>query len=313
MKITEDILIRFLKCETTPEEEVAILDWLDADPENTKTLDRIDFQFNAAILHSEAKTDSVEKKNCFIKKLISYCAAAVIAAVIAVGNGLYQAKKTRTEVEGLMTSISVPAGQRICMTLQDGSRVWLNAGSTIEYPNIFSKDCRSVKLSGEAFFDVTTDKERPFIIETFAYGVEVLGTKFNVEADAVDSEFSTALLEGSVRLKENATGSTMTLTPGEKAELIQGRLTRSRITNPDEYLWTDGIISLQCDSFSELLKRLEKAYDVRFVVKLPHDPVVHCKGKIRVSDGIEHAMEILRMGTDFEYEINHSSNEIYIH
>ncbi|MBQ3245928.1 MAG: FecR family protein [Bacteroidales bacterium] len=312
MKITEDILIRFLKCETTQDEEVAILDWLDADPENIKTLNSIDFQFNAAILHSETKAEPAKKKS-FLHRLIAYSAAAVIAAVIAVGNGMYQVKKTRSEMESLMTSISVPAGQRICMTLQDGSRVWLNAGSTMEYPNIFREDCRTVKLSGEAFFDVTTDKERPFLIETFACNVEVLGTKFNIEANAVDSEFSTALLEGSVRLTENSTGSPMILKPGEKAELIQGRLRRSRITNPDEYLWTDGIISLQCDSFSELLKRLEKAYDVRFVVKLPNDPVVHCKGKIRVSDGIEHAMEILRMGTDFEYEINHSSNEIYIH
>ena len=288
------------------------MDWLDADPENIKTLNSIDFQFNAAILHSETKAEPAKKKS-FLHRLIAYSAAAVIAAVIAVGNGMYQVKKTRSEMESLMTSISVPAGQRICMTLQDGSRVWLNAGSTMEYPNIFREDCRTVKLSGEAFFDVTTDKERPFLIETFACNVEVLGTKFNIEANAVDSEFSTALLEGSVRLTENSTGSPMILKPGEKAELIQGRLRRSRITNPDEYLWTDGIISLQCDSFSELLKRLEKAYDVRFVVKLPNDPVVHCKGKIRVSDGIEHAMEILRMGTDFEYEINHSSNEIYIH
>ena len=312
MKITEDILIRFLKCETTPEEEVAILDWLDADPENIKTLNSIDFQFNAAILHSETKAEPAKKKT-LLKRIIAYSAAAVIAAAIVIGNGMYQAGKARTEMESLMTSISVPAGQRICMTLQDGSRVWLNSGSTMEYPNIFRKDCRKVNLSGEAFFDVTTDKERPFIVETFACDIEVLGTKFNVEADAVDSEFSTALLEGSVRLSENISGTKMILKPGEKAELIQGRLRRSRITNPDEYLWTDGIISLQCDSFSELLNRLEKAYDVRFVVKLPNDPVVHCKGKIRVSDGIEHAMEILRMGTDFEYEINHSSNEIYIH
>lgn len=312
MKITEDILIRFLKCETTAEEEVAILDWLDADPENIKTLNRIDFQFNAAILHSEIPAEPVKKKN-FLHRLIAYSAAAVIAAAIAIGNGMHQARKARTEMESLMTSISVPAGQRICMTLQDGSRVWLNAGTTMEYPSIFRKDCRTVKLSGEAFFDVTTDKDRPFIIETFACNVEVLGTRFNVEADAVDSEFSTALLEGSVRLTENSTGALMTLKPGEKAELIKGRLRRSRITNPDEYLWTDGIISLQCDSFSELLNRLEKAYDVRFVVKLAKEPIVHCKGKIRVSDGIRHAMEILRMGTDFEYEINHSSNEIYIH
>lgn len=311
MKITENLLIRFLKCETTPEEEVAILDWLDADPENIKTLDRIDFQFNATVLHSEIQKDNVPKSR--VKKLISFSAAAILAVAIAIGNGVLQTRKMRTEMESLTTSISIPTGQRIDMTLQDGSRVWLNSNSTLEYPNIFRKDDRQVKLSGEAFFDITKDPERPFIIETFACNIEVLGTKFNVEANAADSEFSAALLEGSIKLTDKTTGANMLLKPGEKAELIHGELRRSKITNPDEYLWTDGIISLQSSSFSELLKRFEKAYDVRFVVKLTDEPVVHCKGKIRISDGINHAMEILQMGTDFEYAINHSSNEIYIY
>lgn len=311
MKITENLLIRFLKCETTPEEEVAILDWLDADPENIKTLDRIDFQFNATVLHSEIQKDNVPKSR--VKKLISFSAAAILAVAIAIGNGVLQTRNMRTEMESLTTSISIPTGQRIDMTLQDGSRVWLNSNSTLEYPNIFRKDDRQVKLSGEAFFDITKDPERPFIIETFACNIEVLGTKFNVEANAADSEFSAALLEGSIKLTDKTTGANMLLKPGEKAELIHGELRRSKITNPDEYLWTDGIISLQTSSFSELLKRFEKAYDVRFVVKLTDEPVVHCKGKIRISDGINHAMEILQMGTDFEYAINHSSNEIYIY
>ena len=311
MKITENLLIRFLKCETTSEEEVAILDWLDADPENIKTLDRIDFQFNATVLHSEIQKDNAPKSR--VKKLISFSAAAILAVAIAIGNGVLQTRKMRTEMESLTTSISIPTGQRIDMTLQDGSRVWLNSNSTLEYPNIFRKDDRQVKLSGEAFFDITKDPERPFIIETFACNIEVLGTKFNVEANAADSEFSAALLEGSIKLTDKTPGANMLLKPGEKAELIHGELRRSKITNPDEYLWTDGIISLQSSSFSELLKRFEKAYDVRFVVKLTDEPVVHCKGKIRISDGINHAMEILQMGTDFEYAINHSSNEIYIY
>ena len=313
MKMTEDLLINYLKCETTPEEEVAILDWLDADPENQKTLDRIDFQFNATVLHCEPEAEKAEEKSSVIHRLISYGVAAVVATALVIGNGIYQSRQTRAELEKMTTSISIPAGQRICMTLQDGSRVWLNSGAILEYPNIFSKDSRSVKLYGEAFFDVKPDKDKPFIIETFACGIEVLGTRFNVDADAANAEFSTALLEGSVKLTGNVSGTGMLLKPGEKAELINGALRRSRITDPDEYLWTDGIISLQTNSFSELIKRLEKAYDVRFVVKLEKDPVVHCKGKIRVSDGIEHAMEILKMGTEFNYEINHSSNEIYIY
>ena len=98
----------------------------------------------------------------------------------------------------------------------------------------------------------------------------------------------------------------------EKAELVQGKLRRSPITNSDEYLWTEGIISLQCDSFTELLRRMEKVYDVHFIIKMDKVPVVRCKGKIRVSDGIEHALDILKLGTDFDYEIRRGSNEIYI-
>lgn len=314
MKITEETLIRFQKCETTPEEEVAILDWLDADPENQRQLDSLDFQFNAAVLHmeqSQSEDQSSRRINPF-RAFIYAGVAAAIALFLAVGNGWYQARQTRLDLESLNTTINVPIGQRIEVTLQDGTRVCLNAGSSLEFPNVFSKHDRKVRLSGEAMFDVMPDADCPFVVETYGYDVEVYGTKFNVEADAASAEFSTALLQGSVKVTDRASGAGFFLVPGEKAELVQGRLRRSPITNSDEYLWTEGIISLQCDSFTELLKRMEKAYDVHFIIQYDKEPVVRCRGKIRVSDGIEHALEILKLGTDFNYEIRRGSNEIYI-
>lgn len=314
MKITEETLIRFQKCETTPEEEVAILDWLDADPENQRQLDSLDFQFNAAVLHMEqpqSEDQSSRRINPF-RAFIYAGVAAAIALFLAVGNGWYQARQTRLDLESLNTTINVPIGQRIEVTLQDGTRVCLNAGSSLEFPNVFSKHDRKVRLSGEAMFDVMPDADCPFIVETYGYDVEVFGTRFNVEADAASTEFSTALLQGSVKVTDRASGTGFFLVPGEKAELVHGRLRRSPITNSDEYLWTEGIISLQCDSFTELLKRMEKAYDVHFIIQFDKEPVVRCRGKIRVSDGIEHALEILKLGTDFNYEIRRGSNEIYI-
>ena len=314
MKITEEILIRFQKCETTPEEEVAILDWLDADPENQKQLDSLDFQFNAAVLHVEqpqSESRPSRQPNPF-RAFIYTGIAAAVALLLAVGNGWYQARQTRLDLESLNTTINVPIGQRIEVTLQDGTRVCLNAGSSLEFPNVFSKRDRKVRLSGEAMFDVMPDADCPFIVETYGYDVEVFGTRFNVEADAASAEFSTALLQGSVKVTDRASGTGFFLVPGEKAELVHGRLRRSPITNSDEYLWTEGIISLQCDSFTELLKRMEKAYDVHFIIQYDKEPVVRCRGKIRVSDGIEHALEILKLGTDFNYEIRRGSNEIYI-
>lgn len=312
MNITENLLLRFLKCETSSEEELAILDWLDADPENIKALDKLDFQFNATVMHAHQTQQKPEKKS-MARRVMQYVSIAAAAAILAVVNGMYQSYKTRAEVENLTASVEVPSGHRISMTMQDGTRVWLNSGSSMEYPAVFGKDNRSIKLSGEAMFDVMKDQERPFVIETFACNVKVLGTKFNVTADPSSGTFSTALLQGMVQITAKESDSELILKPGEKAELINGRLRKSRITNPDEYLWTDGIISLQSNSFGELLDKLEKAYDVRFVVRREQMPVVHCKGKIRVSDGIEHAMEILKLGTEFDYEINHSSNEIYIY
>ena len=314
MKITEETLIRFQKCETTPEEEVAILDWLDADPENQRQLDSLDFQFNAAVLHMEqpqSEDQSSRRINPF-RAFIYAGVAAAIALFLAVGNGWYQARQTRLDLESLNTTINVPIGQRIEVTRQDGTRVCLNAGSSLEFPNVFSKHDRKVRLSGEAMFDVMPDADCPFVVETYGYDVEVYGTKFNVEADAASAEFSTALLQGSVKVTDRASGTGFFLVPGEKAELVHGRLRRSPITNSDEYLWTEGIISLQCDSFTELLKRMEKAYDVHFIIQYDKEPVVRCRGKIRVSDGIEHALEILKLGTDFNYEIRRGSNEIYI-
>ena len=314
MKITEETLIRFQKCETTPEEEVAILDWLDADPENQRQLDSLDFQFNAAVLHMEQpqSEDQASRRITPFRAFIYAGVAAAIALFLAVGNGWYQARQTRLDLESLNTTINVPIGQRIEVTLQDGTRVCLNAGSSLEFPNVFSKHDRKVRLSGEAMFDVMPDADCPFVVETYGYDVQVYGTKFNVEADAASAEFSTALLQGSVKVTDRASGAGFFLVPGEKAELVQGKLRRSPITNSDEYLWTEGIISLQCDSFTELLKRMEKAYDVHFIIQFDKEPVVRCRGKIRVSDGIEHALEILKLGTDFNYEIRRGSNEIYI-
>jgi ferric-dicitrate binding protein FerR (iron transport regulator) len=312
MKITEEVLIRFLECRTTPDEEIEILDWLDADPSNQKLLDKLDFEFSASILNiSKEMTSAAPKRGNIFRRAAAYAAAAAAAVILVIGNGHYQSEKTRHELESLTNTIDVPAGQRICMTLQDGTKVWLNAGASMKYPSVFTEDSREVNLFGEAMFDVTKDSRRPFKVKTFAGDIEVLGTKFNVIADPETKEFSTALFEGKVLLSSENADEIM-LTPGEKAELIQGQFRKSRITSPDEYLWTEGIISLESDSFLSLLSKMEKAYDVRFIIQRKDMPTVHCKGKIRISDGIEHVLEILKMGTDFEYEIRKGSNEIHI-
>ena len=101
--------------------------------------------------------------------------------------------------------------------------------------------------------------------------------------------------------------------PTKKVSLHDGRLTLGRADDPNEYLWTEGLISVSGCSFEELLHRLEHCYGVRFDVRLKEMPQFEAVGKIRISDGIEHALDILQRNCDFEYAYDSQTNEITIY
>lgn len=308
-----EILIRFLKCETTPEEETVILQWLEADPEHRKEMNRLDVAHNAMVLHAPDIAE-VRRKSVFSLRRMVHFAAGVAAAVLLIaGSGWFFTNRQMNRLSEQMTVVNVPEGQRINMKLQDGTTIWLNAGTTLEYPMAFAANSRRVKVSGEAMFDVVHDPQRPFIVETFACKVEVLGTKFNVVADEPTEKFSTALIRGRVkvinRLSDNEQ---VILDSNECVSLVGGHLDLERIENPEEFLWTEGIISLKGASFEELIAKLEKAYAVKIIVRRDKLPHLECRGKIRISEGIEHAIRILQTGADFSYEFNWEANELYI-
>ena len=99
-----------------------------------------------------------------------------------------------------MYTVSVPAGQRTHLTLPDGTTVWLNARTTLSYPTSFNSNERTVFLQGEAYFEVSKNRHKPFIVQTQQYNIEVLGTKFDVEAYPDSKNFETTLMQGSVKV-----------------------------------------------------------------------------------------------------------------
>lgn len=218
---------------------------------------------------------------------------------------------TYGEIASQITSFETPAGQRVSMNLSDGTHVWLNAGSRIEYPVIFDRKERKVKISGEAMFEVTHDADRPFFVETFASEIEVLGTKFNVIADEARSLFSTTLLEG--RVKVSSGDQQVILQPDEVVNLIDGHLMVVHNNDPVAMQWPEGIISMKGISFEELMSKFERIYDVRIVYECERIPTIEfASGKIRVSDGIDHALRVLQHVADFSYERDEEHNIIRI-
>ena len=144
--------------------------------------------------------------------------------------------------------ISVPTGQRVNIQLSDGTNVWLNSGSKMEYPAAFTKrkGKREVTLNGEGYFEVAKDAKRPFVVQTGKYDIEVLGTKFNVDAYNKASSFSTALMEGSIQISDKAEPTKkIILHPLQKADYINGQLVVEKIQNYDIYRWKEGLLCFE--------------------------------------------------------------------
>ncbi len=158
--------------------------------------------------------------------------------MLAIGlfvGGYISKERTYDMLAEQINTLQVPYGQRLKFTLPDGSSVQLNSGAKIEYPSVFKKNLRRVKLSGEAVFDVEHDERCPFVVETFASDIRVLGTKFNVVADERHQRFSTALLQGRVQITNrlDPTQKDIILKPNDIANLSNGHLFIEPITDPE--------------------------------------------------------------------------------
>ena len=246
----KETLYRFYKGEATSDEQRRLMEWLDADQENRRIFDRERGMYNALLLFApEEKAARGRLLNW--RRVTRYAVQAAAVVILAVGIGWGYVSYKERSWANLMTRVAAPEGQRINLTLQDGTNVWLNSGAEIEYPSLFAGNSRQVRLSGEALFDVSRDTRRPFVVETFACKVEVLGTRFNVNADERHDVFSTALMRGSVRVSSLADPQQqVVLKPHEKVQLSGGQLSLRTSDDPNEYLWAEGLISVSGRSFS---------------------------------------------------------------
>ncbi|MBR2609288.1 MAG: FecR domain-containing protein, partial [Bacteroidales bacterium] len=213
-----------------------------------------------------------------------------------------------------MVAFHTDPGQRASLTLPDGTSVELNSGSTLEYPAVFARGERRVRVEGEAMFDVAKVADKPFYVETFAYDVKVLGTRFNVESDEDRGVFSTALMEGSVAILDKHDNRITELEPDQVVTLTDGRLIKRHEENiGSRYRWTDGIINCSGLSFEELMRRFERAFGVTIVIECEAVPDISYKRmKVNVCDGISHAFAILQRTSDFTVEYDDTTDTYHI-
>ncbi len=188
-----------------------------------------------------------------------------------------------------INQLVVPYGSRAKVVLSDQSVVWLNAGSRLLYPSVFSGGRREVILFGEAFFQVEKDETAPFIVKTIDYRIRVLGTQFNVSAYPGDAVSQTVLTEGSIQL-DLSRGSWpergVVLRPNELFSLHKrDRETKIQRVQPEEYiLWKDGILNFRNEDLSLVLKKIERFYNIRIKLDNPLDSSVKIDGKLDLKE-----------------------------
>ncbi|MCY1719337.1 FecR domain-containing protein [Prolixibacteraceae bacterium Z1-6] len=193
--------------------------------------------------------------------------AAIFFFILSVGSAVYFVPNQFRNTAEFYTNVIADNGHISKVELPDGSTVWLNSGSEISYNNFFAANNRNIKLTGEAYFSVTKNKDIPLVVNAGELEVKVLGTKFNVAAYPESKNISVVLESGKVELLSSKSETFQyQLKPGEKAsfnkdsrELDVSQVNTSKFTS-----WKDGMINIYDQTLEELVKRLETRYNQKF-------------------------------------------------
>lgn len=309
----KDLLHKYFRGDTTPPEEMQIMDWAEASPENHRQYLEERKLWNALLIHyspvKENNLFAATKSSSFNGwKIVSI--AATVALLISLA---WMQLGMNKEPQG-MQAVLVPAGQRVQLVLEDGTKVWLNSKSSFTYPTSFGSQTREVQLDGEGFFEVARNEKKPFIVKTKKYDIKVLGTTFNVYAyNNEESLFETSLLSGSVDVAAvDNHNKNILLKPQEKVVDINGVLQRGTIDNPDRFRWKDGLICLDDEPFESLMRKFSAYYDIKIVIENQQTIDYRCTGKFRQSDGVEYALKVIQKDLNFNYQRDDESNTITI-
>lgn len=196
-----------------------------------------------------------------------------------------------------------PYGKRSKITLSDGSTAWVNAGSKLVYPTKFNTDKRELYVDGEIYLEVVHDSSRPFIVRTEKMAIEVLGTKFNIAAHAVDSENTVALLSGSVGISLDRHDKQIVLKPDQLYSLREGAVSIRTVDASSFALWTQGLYHFNSEQLGSILTRLERYYGVVIACE-PSISGLNCSGKLDFKDDLNTLLADLTRALSVTYTRN---------
>lgn len=215
--------------------------------------------------------------------------------VIVGENEKIKSEDIKTEYIQLM----VPNGRRTNLTLNDGTKVWLNSGSKLLYPKMFSKNKREIFIDGEIYLEVAQNDEKPFLVHTKAFEVQVLGTIFNVNAYA-DNVNSVVLVEGSVEVI-TTDNQKQKIKPNQGLFYDSGVFKIKKVNTELYTSWKDGIMIVDGESLANIFNRLSRYYNLQIIYDMSVANEKY-KGRLNLQDSIEDVLYNLSLSSTFTFE-----------
>ncbi len=239
--------------------------------------------------------------------------AAGYAAAVLVGAALvFVFTHTRTlpeQVQGGSFIVQTDNSDRSFTQLPDGSRIWLNKGTKIEYNQQFGIRNRNVLLNGEAYFEVAKNKKLAFVVKTKSIDVTALGTSFNVNAYDDGNEVTTTLYTGKVNVQSTLTGYKTILNPFEVAVFskTKDKITTYVFTGPDKPVWMEPEFRFDMLPLIDITKQLEHNYNVVFVYR--NQKIKHLKfsGTFDRDEKLDEILRVIKINTNIDYAIKNDS------
>jgi ferric-dicitrate binding protein FerR (iron transport regulator) len=269
------------------------------------------YQYFLSRISAFQKETPKTRKLFFTRPPFQWAVAACVAFLLGgLSLSLYNSRIS----ENKFYSVSVPFGAKSKIELPDKSVVWLNAGSTLRYQQNFGQKSRQVSLIGEGYFEIAKNAAMPFVVKANEVSVKVLGTKFDVKAYPDDKQLDVTLLQGSIGLSTvYKPDSSLLLVPNQRAILNRANhnVSISRFQASNAAAWTKGEIIFDEELFGQIVRRLEREYNVTINVKDESINRLCFYGDFRNAQSIEEIFNIMTANNEFHYKMKTSIITVY--
>ena len=263
----------------------------------------VDREWERLFSSIEKKTISKMKTRRLFLQYMKYAAAVVLGIGVSLST-LYLTNQENLSTVGnykLVTS----KGEKSYLQLKDGTRVWINSCTTLEYAENYGHSNRSIYLDGEAYFEVAKNKDLPFVVKANGIDVKAIGTAFNVSAYMEDSQLTTTLFNGKVAVQPTLTKQEVLLEPNQVAVYDKSR-NKIEVVPYDKKLfaqWRGGFLSFKMMYLQDITKLLERNYNVVFRYENQGIKKLRFSGSFRNNEDLSEILNVIKTNTGIRYQI----------